>query len=232
MKIIIPWYKKPEQLAKCKKAIANQTFKDVDPIIWDNNEHNLGFTKAINNCLRMIDFKKEKYVIILNQDCYLKDNAVENMVKFMDENPRCGIGGIKQLSSKNKDLIVHGGCLQAFPSGMHLSGSVESGDCSINKQMPWVNGACMIVRTDMIKEIGYMDENYFLICSDSDWCYTARARHWEIWYIADAECIHEQGVSSKSSSEFEGIMLKDMVFFKGKWLENDLFRELALEIFD
>lgn len=232
MKIIIPSYKKPEQLEKCKKAIKNQTVKNIETLVWDNNKHNLGFTKAINNCLKMNIFSKDKYVIILNQDCYLKRTAVENMVKFMDKHPRCGIGGIKQLSSKDKDLIVHGGCSQAFPSGMHLTGSVANKDHSINKQMPWVNGACMIVRLEMIQEIGYMDENYFLICSDSDWCYTARTRFWDIWYIADAECIHEQGVSNKRSAEFETIMLKDMVFFKGKWLENDLFRELALEIFD
>jgi len=232
MKIIIPWYKKPKQLEKCKKAIKNQTVKNIETLIWDNNKQNLGFTKAINNCLKMNRFNKDKYVIILNQDCYLKRTAVENMVKFMDEHPRCGIGGIKQLSSKNKDLIVHGGCSQAFPSGMHLTGSVANKDHSVNKRMPWVNGACMIVRMETIQEIGYMDENYFLICSDSDWCYTARARFWDIWYIADAECIHEQGVSSKQSNEFEVIMLKDMVFFKDKWLENGLFRELKLEIFD
>lgn len=230
--VVIPSYKKPEQLEKCKKALDKQTYDHVKPFIWDNNTHNIGFTKAMNKGLKLAAYSEGDYVILLNQDCYLKPNSVTKMVEFMDKNPKCAIGGIKQISDKNPDYIVHGGCQEAFPSGIHKVGSIANGDCSINKMMPWVNGACLIVRLDAVLDIGLMDENFFLICSDSDWCYTARARHWEVWYIADAECIHEQGISNKPTPEFEQIMVDDMVYFKDKWCESGLFRELHLETFE
>ena len=229
--VIIPHYKKKEQLEKCKEALLTQTYPLVNTVVWDNSEDNIGFTKAVNKGFKQADFGDGEYAIILNQDCYLKEDAVANMINFMEEHPRCAIGGIKQLSSQDENYIIHGGCLEAFPNGIHIVGDVSKGDCSKNKQMPWVNGACLIVRLDAIEDIGLMDENYFLICSDSDWCYTARARGWEVWYIADAECIHEQGISKKPIPEFERQMLMDMIYFKDKWCEGGLFRELSKEIF-
>ena len=230
--IVIPFYKNKKQLDKCKSAIKKTEYKDLAISIQDNSKENLGFTKAVNNGIIDLWTSVEKYFIILNQDCYLAKDSIANMVKFMDEHPNCAIGGIKQISDSNKDFIIHGGCSEAFPAGRHVSGSVKRGDCAESKQMPWVNGACMIVSKEHIKRIGLMDENFFLIGSDSDWSYTARDRGLEVWYIADAECIHESGESSKPSSEkIENIMKLDIVHWRDKWITDCNYKELSKEIF-
>lgn len=231
--ITIPFYKRKDQLEKCNKAIENQTYKVKEILVHDNTEVNLGFTKAVNIGLKHF-MDETKYTIVLNQDCYLKEDAVEKMVEFMDNNPLCAIGGIKQISTNDDNLIIHGGCQKAFPGGVHIIGSVEKGDCSKNLKMPWVNGACMIVNNQLMKEFGVMDEQFYLICSDSDWCYTARQRGFEVWYIADAICYHEDGISkdTKRSDEVERLMKLDTVYFADKWIAGGNFRELSMEIFD
>lgn len=226
---IIPAYKKPEQLEKCLKALEENSLAIRETEVIDNNVSNRGFTAAINEGLRKhyVDF-----AIILNQDCYLAPGAIQAMADFMEAHPKCAIGGIKQLSSQNPDAIIHGGCTEAFPAGRHIVGLKSKGDCSENKRMPWVNGACMIVRCSALLETGLLDENMFLVGSDSDLCYTARARGFEVWYIADAECVHEQGVSSGTEDpELRKIMYKDMLYWKSKWIGTDLFRELSMEVF-
>ena len=151
----------------------------------------------------------------------------------MDAHPRCAIAGIKQLSSENSDLIIHGGCGEAYPNGQHLSGLVSRDDHTTSRQMPWVNGACMVVRMESIPWFGLMDENMFLIGSDSDWCYTARSRGWQVWYIAEASCVHEQGVTSGNADEkVQRQMYLDMIYWRNKWVGSDLYRELSMEIFD
>ena len=89
----------------------------------------------------------------------------------------------------------------------------------------------MIVRMEAILEIGLMDENMKMFGSDSDWSYTARARNWETWYIAEAECVHEQGVSQSRTPEMEKTFERDMVYFRSKWLDGELYKDLTLEIF-
>ena len=229
--IVIPVYKKPEQLERCLQAIKVQKFEESRIILEDNNENNRGFTKAVNDGIKKRDADC-KYVIVLNQDCYLDKEAISEMVHFMDEHPKCFIGGIKQLHSDDKDIIIHGGCTEAFPNGRHITGRVSKKDCNIDKQMPWVNGACMIVRCSDIETVGLMDERYFLIGSDSDWCYTARQRGLEVWYIADANAIHEQGISTKSEdTSLRFSMDMDMIYFRDKHLSDGEFRELEKEIF-
>ncbi len=229
--IVIPHYKNPEQLKRCLQAVDDQTSTDFIVSVQDNNGNNRGFTRACNDGVKGM-FNDCDYFLILNQDCYLEKNAVKNIVDFMDKNPKCGIAGLKQLKEGNPDYIIHGGCTQAFPHGRHLGGYVSKGDCNKNEQMPWVNGACLIARKSMIIEIGLMDENFFLICSDSDWCYTARLRGWEVWYVANASCLHEGGVSSKAPDEKVSNRMKlDTLFFREKWINDGTFRELSMEIF-
>ena len=229
--IVIPVYKKPEQLIKCQEYLDKQDFKDFRVIIEDNNEVNRGFTKAINDGIKKRDADCE-YVICLNQDCYLFSNAITEMVKFMDEKCNSFIGGIKQLDSNDNDKIIHGGCTSCYPQGMHIMGLVSKNHCNENKSMQWINGACMIVRTSMLEDVGLMDSRYFLIGSDSDWCYTARQRGFNVDYIANAVCIHEQGVSkSKPDDKTSFRMAMDMLYFRDKWITDGEFKELSMEIF-
>ena len=230
--IIIPAYKNQKQLDKCKKALkAQKTSVKIEIFVHDNSDENIGFTKAINKGL--IHFLGDvDYCLVLNQDCYLEKDCVDQMINFMEKHPKCFIGGVKQLHDKEKDFIIHGGCTEAFPQGKHIIGKVSEGSCNRNKQVPWVNGACMVVRMALIPKVGIMDENFFLLASDSDWCYTARARNQEVWYIADAVVVHEQGISTKRDSmKVEYQKMLDMTYFQDKWLGDGLFRELKMEVF-
>lgn len=234
--IVIPAYKNPEQLQKCLSAIESQvtngSFEKAVHVV-DNNKVNIGFTLAINEGLRLGIKQSFDYVVALNQDCYLANDALLNMIAFMEANRKCAIGAPKQISSDDPDFIICGGCKEAYPFGRHITGNISNGDCKENKRMPWVNGACMIFRVSALIDTGVMDENMFLIGSDSDICYRARYAGYEVWYIADAQCVHEHGVSSQQGDEkVERIKYLDMLAWRNKWYGTDLFRELVMEIFE
>lgn len=229
--IVIPHFKREDQLAKCRKAISEQHTGHnfgYNFIVENDSETGFGFTKNVNNGLK---HSRNKYAVILNQDCYLKLDAMANMVSFMEDHPRCAIAGIKQLSSQNEDQIIHGGTLECFPAGRHEGGLVSKGDCAVSKRVPWVNGACMIVRKEARIEFGLMDETMKMFASDADWSFTARARGWETWYIADAVCVHEQGASKSMDAKMTKTFEKDMLAFRSKWIDGDLYRDLDMEVF-
>jgi len=149
-------------------------------------------------------------------------------VKFMDSHPKCGIGAPLQLSSTDPDYVIWAGGYEAFPVGKHQHGRLS--EFTKDESVFWANGACMILRKEMIEQIGLLDENLVLVGSDSDYCFTARSRGWQVWRIAAARGIHEHGVSrAKTDDETERFKLKDSLYFARKWLTGQLYKELAYE---
>ncbi len=232
VQVVIPAYKAHDKLGKCLDALQAQTFKDFGWVMIDDSLESKGFTHTVNQGIREALRTAPAYVVILNQDTYLREDALAEMVAFMDAHPKCGMSSVKQLSDKDPDQIIHGGVGQAFPTGMHRVGYVSRGDHNEAEKMPWAQGACFIVRSETIFEIGLLDENMKMLFSDSDYGYAARARGWEVWYNPKAVCVHEQGVSQKAPDpEMEKVFLQDMLYFRAKWVDGDLFRELAQEVF-
>jgi len=223
--VIIPFYKKQAQLDKCLRHLDRQTV-DVEIFVRDNSNDNVYFTRAVNEGIRRFLDQDWRYIIALNQDMYLEPNAVEEMVKFMDSTPQCGIGSpLERLSSQAPGEALGGG-LEAFPLGIHRSGSIA--DLVKPEQIFWANGSCMIFRKAMIREIGLLDENFIFICSDSDYCFTARTRGWEVWRIGPAQGLHEHGASGATTNlEIELLKINDLLYFARKWLTGNLYKQIA-----
>jgi GT2 family glycosyltransferase len=225
--VVIPYYRHKDQLDRCIAHLKNQAI-DVEIIIQGDNNINICFTAAVNEGIRKCLTRPFRYVLILNQNMYLEPSAVETMVTFMDQHPDCGIGAPLQIDSENPEYVISAGGQEAFPYGKNHHGLLS--DFTENEQIHWANGACMILQKDMIQEIGLLDENYAFIGSDSDYCFTARSRGWQIWRIAGAKGIHERGSSAKiSEMRLEFLKIKDMLYFSNKWLTGGLYRELAYE---
>jgi hypothetical protein len=226
---IVPVFKKPDQVEKCKAALAAQT-APAEPWIWDNNVENIYYTKAQNKGLRWAFKQGCEFAMCGTQDVYLRPTAVEAFLQLMRDHPRCALAGPKQLLASDEDVIVHGGGTIVYPGGHHHGGQVSKGDCAVSAKMPWVNGACMFARLEAVLDFGLMDENMLMLGSDSDWCYSARARGWEVWYCAEAVCLHEVGVSNRGASpELVKLFQADMGYFRDKWIGSALFARLATE---
>jgi len=223
--VVIPSYKNPHQLEKCITHLKNQTVP-VDIFIRDNNTDNVYFTAAINEGIKKYLNEPCDYILVLNQDMYLEPDALEAMIKFMDSYQKCGIGVPLQLSNDSPDYVINAGGLEAFPTGTHQHGRLSQ--FTKNEPLFWGNGACMMLRKQMVQEIGLMDKNYVLIGSDSDYCLTARSRGWEVWRIVAARGIHEGGITARiADTEFEILKMNDYIHFGEKWLTTDLYKQLA-----
>ena len=88
----------------------------------------------------------------------------------------------------------------------------------------------MLVRVQMVREIGLLDENMRFICSDADYSFTARARGWRVLCAPAAQTQHALDASGQQSDAWlSQIKLQDHVFFAHKWLTGGVYRQLALE---
>jgi GT2 family glycosyltransferase len=225
---VIPYYKNKNQLEKCVAHLNKQTIEGIEIFIRDNSNDNIYFTAAVNEGIKKYLSQPCEYILVLNQDMYLEPSAVQIMTAFMNSHPECGIAAPLQLNAKDTDYVICGGSYEAFPLGKHQHGRLS--EFTEDEQILWSNGACMILRKEMVREIGLLDENFVFIGSDSDYCFTARSRGWQIWRIAGARGIHEHGDSGVSGNiDIEILKIKDMIYFGRKWLSGELYREMAYE---
>jgi len=208
--IVVILYGDQADFDRCTASI-KENCQDYNLIVIDNNEQNRGFTKAVNEGILK---GSGSYIWLLNQDAVVLKGAQDALIKRMEYDDKIGIVGSMQLDPENQDVIRHGGTVQAFPNGVHKGGNLSMGHCRLPEKQTWVNFASVMLRRAMIIQIGLLDENMFLLYSDSDYCYWSRYRGWQVWYEPESKVLHRLGKGSKSVSEWHQ---KDMQAFMDKW---------------
>ncbi len=162
------------------------------------NAENAGFARANNQGLRLA---AGRYLLLLNSDTRVWPGALKRMVDFLETHPRAGVVGAEL---RNVD-----GSLQpswaAFPS---LLSEVSGRNFRVRRAYPeasafqvdWVGGACLMVRREVVDQVGLLDEAIFMYTEETDWCYRIARHQWEIGYLPGACVTHLGGGSSRNSS--------------------------------
>lgn len=226
--VIIPHYRHADRLEKCIQHIKAQKGVDVEAFIRDNNHDNIYYTNAINEGLRKFCYSNEHdYVLVLNQDAYIDPDLLRTLTAYMDATSECGIVSPIHVSSDRK-TVTWGGATRAFPFGTHRCEPLENYTAPFKTH--WANGACMLIRCKTIHEAGIFDRNMRFICSDADFCFTARLRGWEVHVVPGPLCEHDLDTSTAGKNdELTLIKLQDALYFGQKWLDGSVYRQIAWE---
>ncbi len=179
--------------------------------IIDNGE-NLGFGRANN-----IAFKRAqgRYLFVLNPDTLLGEDTLQALVGYMDEHPRAGAAGPKILTRYGSfDVTSKRGFPTPWVAFCRFSGlarlfprSEFFGRYDLlylppdqPAEIDSLVGSCMIVRSDVYREIGGFDEDYFMFGEDIDWCYRMKQAGWQIHYAPVTTIVHFKGESTRRSN--------------------------------
>lgn len=176
------------------------------------NAANLGFSRANNE---VISQSKSEYILLLNPDTVIVDDAIERMVKFMNANPHIGISGCRVL---NTDRTLQLACRRSiptpkvafcrliglsrlFPNNKTLAKyNLTYQDPNETHEVDAVSGAFLMIRRKAVEDIGLLDERFFMYGEELDWCLRAKRAGWAVMYHPDAEIIHYKGESTKYNS--------------------------------
>ena len=77
-----------------------------------------------------------------------------------------------------------------------------------NRNVDWVIGTGMFVRDKALKDVGLMDERFFMYFEDVDWCRRFWENNWPVHYLSEVEIIHYHG---RPSAKTEGL-IKSVLF--------------------
>lgn len=240
-------------LDDCLKSLKDGMSSDYQVKIFNCNENNIGFTSGNNRLISQFikqnintdDISSKPFydwiwllnndttvpketLIAIQEELELKINGVD--FSYIHDIEDVGIIGFKILSMDNPDLIHHAGTVQAFPNGVHKSGSVKLRQFTKCTEEKWVTFASVLIRREVFETCGFLDERFFNYCSDSDFCYTARSRGWKVIYKPTFVVHHKVGQSGNPNPEQQKIMVQDTIQFQNKWMSGKLFYDLDHEL--
>ena len=147
------------------------------------------------------------YYFLLNPDTRVLPGALKAIVDFLDAHPQAGIIGTRV---ENEDGTVRRSVFRFHTVRGEFEGGARIGVISkifhrsiVAPPMPeqvtqaeWVSGASMVVRADVFKQVGLMDEGYFMYYEETDFCLRAHRAGWQCWYVPEARIIHLVGQAS------------------------------------
>lgn len=173
------------------------------------NEQNVGFAAANNQALREA---RGEYLLLLNPDTLVQEDTFTTMIGYLDEHPKVGMAGCKIL---NPDGTLQLACRRSFPTlrvalpkifglsrlfpGSRFFGKYNLTylDPDVETDVDAVSGSFMMVRQEAMKQVGLLDESFFMYGEDLDWCYRFKQAGWEVKYVPETKIIHYKGESSK-----------------------------------
>ncbi|MGE3979687.1 MAG: glycosyltransferase family 2 protein, partial [Nitrospira sp.] len=171
------------------------------------NHENRGFSKGVNQALEV---GTGRYLLMLNSDTRVRRQALDRMVECLDGEPEIGAVGCKQWTENGRlyqscfpfpsiqDHLIHASFLRKFaPAWLEALAAKQAIDCTKSQDVGWINGACLMVRTDLMRACGGLDEGYFMYFEDVDLCRALHQRGYRIRHLADADIVHLIGRSGE-----------------------------------
>ncbi len=227
--IIVSWNTR-DILLDCLRSLYDQTRTPIEVIVVDNDSsdgsadaveraypmvrvvrsgENVGFAKANNRGLAEAN---GRYTLFLNPDTVILNRAVDAMLHWMQKHPHVGVLGphtfdadgtttqhtVKMSPSLRRMYHTHVPVWRLVP-GWHPELAGETA-CYRTGPVEVVKGCCMLMPTQLVRELGGMSEKHFMYSEEDDLCRRAAERGFGTWYLHEASIIHLGGEATKQNS--------------------------------
>lgn len=170
-------------------------------------------------------------VMLLNPDIVLEPDTIQKLYERITRDPKTGIVGPKifypdrELQSrflpKTAPTLKKIFFEMFYIDKIGLFGSRcdsfymhHDRELTRDLSLEQVSGACLMMKTKMLAEIGLMDENYFLYYEETDLCRRAKDRGYDIVFVSGASIIHHEGGSSLSRRSIKNFFQSQYYYFR------------------
>jgi N-acetylglucosaminyl-diphospho-decaprenol L-rhamnosyltransferase len=178
------------------------------------------------------------YALLLNPDTVLPPDALAKAIEFMEMHRDAGVVGPKLV---RPDGSLDLACRRSFPTpavsfyrmvGLsflfprsHVFGRYNMTYLKPDQmaEVDAVVGAFMLVRGEILQQVGLLDEQFFMYAEDLDWCKRIKeavnprtGHHWQVWYYPAITVLHVKRASSARSVRAQRAFNETMLQFYRK----------------
>ena len=220
--IIVNW-KQYELTNSCLLSLQNSKCDNIQIILVDNesnkeklnflknqfneivtfsNERNLGFTGANNIGIKYAIKNNFEYVMLLNNDTEVNQNFMVPLIGAFQKDNNLGAAQPLIMNFFDKKQVWNaGGSLNNFfgTTTIYKKQPIK------NKKVDWITGCCMILKKEIFKEVGLLDEDFFAYYEDLDLSLRIKKNGYNLKLIPSS-IIYHHGSKSSQNQFFEGIL--------------------------
>jgi len=162
---------------------------------------------------RAIEVSRGEYILVLNEDMEMVNDAVDRMIEKAREIDDLGVMGCRLL---NPDSSLQHSCFKfrsltqelfeaVFPytlvfKNSRMRSKMFYWNHDVQRDVDIVLGCCMLIPRRVIAAIGMFDPSFFVYSEEDDFCKRARAKGFRVVFTPDAAIIHVGGQTSRHMS--------------------------------
>ena len=226
LSVIVVCYRGWERLTLCLESLA--AFKNgryrKEVIVVDNNSGDgiiEGFEKRYQNFRFIrnnvnggyangnnlgIRYASGEYLLILNPDTIVNENAIDELLTSARSNPEYSVLSCRQVSRNGKESVAYG----TFPDLWSLTGFQRSIRNFINNKIKetaeppgnvvfpdWISGSLVLIRKALYEKLGGFYEGFWMYYEDVDLCFRVRREGGEVAFFRNITIEHNHGGSSR-----------------------------------
>lgn len=229
--LVIVTYNSASYIQRCLQAIRTYTTSDHTIIVVDNgstdgtieylqscpdiqlieNEQNKGFASAVN--LGIMNGSSET-IVIMNPDVFVTENWLPPLIDVLWNDERTAIVAPKLINSANQ--LVGVGTSWDWTSPYFLCPN-EPGILEETRACLAINGACFLLKRNLLEILGLMDEQYFHYFEETDYCFNAIYCGYNILFCPDSTIYHEYYPNPERDEAIRQYWVHSEARFNRKW---------------
>ena len=171
-------------------------------VLFRRNDRNGGFAAGNNPGLQYAADQGYEYALLLNNDTVLGTGALAALRTCAEARPEVGLMGVSLLDMDSPHAVqaYGGGWITPLGVARHV---VRLPDL---RRLTYVTGAAMLIRREVILDIGGLDEQFFMYWEDVDYSYRAAAAGWSLGVCPECVVYHHESASAGLRSKRQIVM--------------------------
>ncbi|MEF3691514.1 MAG: glycosyltransferase family 2 protein [Candidatus Moraniibacteriota bacterium] len=223
--VIILNYNGQKVLRNCLDSLYRDDYPNKEVVVVDNaseddsfdkmrvifskynfikNDKNLGFAGGNNVAIKWALEKMADYVFLLNNDAVLGENAIRIMIEEAEKDQKTGIFS-PIIYDKNGQIWFSGGKINWLKMRAEHQEDI--------KKTEFVTGCAMLIRKEVFKKIGLLDEKFFLYYEDTDFSYRADKAGFGLRILKNSRVDHLEESQSNPQKNYY-LVLSGIRFFR------------------
>jgi GT2 family glycosyltransferase len=133
------------------------------------------------------------WVFVLNEDITLAPDCLEGLIDVAQSNPCIGIVGPMVYHFDEPEIIQSaGGLLDRYWRSVHVGqNQPDRNQFYSPRKVDWISGCAILVRREVIEQVGALDDRFFYYWEETEWCMRARINGWQIYHVPQAKIWHK-----------------------------------------
>ncbi|WP_339606267.1 glycosyltransferase family 2 protein [uncultured Roseivirga sp.] len=182
-------------------VLLKSSFPEVT--VLENGE-NLGFTGGNNTGIKYALDSEKDLIMLLNNDTIVTPDFAMILVETLLNDNTLGAVQPKIMYNQEKDVIWNaGGFFNSFFSLSKTRGLDQKDEGQYDKpiDVDWITGCCFLVKSSVVKQIGLLDDKFFIYYEDSDWSFKIKKLGYRLRFEPKSKIYHEVGMSNQNRKD-------------------------------